>query len=275
MTDMTLPFLKWPGGKRWVASTIAAIIRERESLKGIYYEPFLGGGAVFFTLRPHRAVLSDINTELINVYAMVQNQPDAVLHEIQALPVTQEDYYRIRAWEPEDPVLRAARFLYLNRTAFGGIYRLNRQGQFNVPYGGGERTPGVLWGNDLLKKASKALAGVEIRHNDFGPILRSAREGDVIYCDPTYTVAHDTNGFVRYNERNFSWADQERLATAAHMAVERGALVIVSTAHHPTVKALYPKAEVRVLERRSLVSAKSDRRRMVYEYLFILCSYSQ
>jgi DNA adenine methylase len=230
----------------------------------------LGGGAVFFHLRPRRAVLSDVNGELIETYGIVRTCADRVLSVVQQMPVTKREYYRVRDSQPTSPVLRAARFLYLNRTAFGGIYRLNKKGQFNVPFGGGDRTPSPLWTEALLEQAARALAGVDLRVSDFEPILDEARFGDVVYCDPTYTVAHDCNGFVRYNERNFSWSDQQRLAEAASRAATRGAAVVVSNAHHEAVRALYSRCEGLTLQRKSLVSAKARARRGVMEYLFVL-----
>jgi DNA adenine methylase len=262
------PFLKWPGGKRWAAREIAAVVRS--ALTGTYFEPFLGGGAVFFRLRPARAVLGDINHELITVYSAVRDFPDAVLGALRRLPVTTKDYYRIRESRPRTDTARAARFLYLNRTAFAGIYRLNRRGLFNVPYGGGDRTPAMLWETNILRSAAAALAGAELRESDFQSVIADARRGDVVYCDPTYTVAHDHNGFVRYNERNFSWLDQQRLASAARQAAGRGVTVLVSNAHHRAVKALYMGSEALTLERQSRVSADRTKRRHVKEYLFVL-----
>jgi len=161
--------------------------------------------------------------------------------------------------------------LYLNRTAFAGIYRLNKDGRFNVPYGGRKRTPAVLWERRLLTRAAAVLKkGVRLVRSDFEAVLRHAGAGDVVYCDPTYTVAHDTNGFLRYNERIFSWSDQERLARVAKEAAARGATVVVSNAHHKAVRALYPNAETRRLQRPSCVSATVEGRRRVSEYLFIL-----
>jgi DNA adenine methylase len=265
---MVNPFLKWPGGKRWATSSIVPILAQ--SLTGTYFEPFLGGGAVFFRLRPRKAVLSDINQDLINVYLAVQQNPHDLLTRLKRMPVSYDHYYHVRSSSPRLAVARATRFLYLNRTAFGGIYRLNRQGSFNVPYGGGRRTPAPLWEGHLLLEASRALAGTTIRQSDFEPILDQARMGDAVYCDPTYTVTHDTNGFVRYNETNFAWADQERLAAAAARAARRGALVLVSNAHHPAILNLYPSREARVLQRTSCVSRDPCKRTSVLEYLFVL-----
>lgn len=268
MKQTTHPFLKWPGGKRWAADTICKLIRKH--LEGTYYEPFLGGGAVFFHLLPKKAVLSDINSELVLVYQTVQSEYKAVLEEVKKFDVSKEEYYRIRATNPETNITKTARFLYLNRTAFGGIYRLNSDGRFNVPFGGGQRTPAPLWERNLLRNASLALQGMTITHHDFAKAIESAGKGDVIYCDPTYTVAHDHNAFIRYNEKNFSWADQERLSKAAKSAVQRGATVIVSNAHHPLIRKLYQGVRIRHLTRRSLVSTDPKKRREVKEYLFIL-----
>jgi len=265
---MATPFLKWPGGKRWVAPLIAKLIKPQ--LSGTYYEPFLGSGAVFFSLRPEKAVLSDVNEELISTYLAVRRSVKDVLTSLRRKRVSKNEYYRIRQMSPRSEVGTAARLLYLNRTAFGGVYRLNSQGKFNVPYGGGERTPNLLWEQGILRSASKVLARATIQHSDFEPMLDRATRGDVIYCDPTYTVTHDLNGFIRYNETNFSWADQVRLATAAKEAARRGVMVIVSNAHHRAVRALYSSATAKVLERRSLISRDPAKRRVVEEYLFIL-----
>jgi DNA adenine methylase len=267
---MTSPFLKWPGGKRWAAEKIARIVSS--VLTGTYYEPFLGGGAVFFSLCPPKAVLSDVNAELINTYLQVRDRPRLLLKRLQCMAVTKDGYYTVRAARPRTNLGRAARLLYLNRTAFGGIYRLNREGRFNVPYGGGERTPEPLWSRRLLMEASEVLAGATIKVSDFEVVLEAAQEGDVVYCDPTFTVTHDNNGFVRYNERNFSWTDQRRLATAARRAARRGAVLIVSNAHHAAVRKLYAHSQVHVLTRISRVCPDPVARHRVSEYLFVLRS---
>lgn len=262
------PFLKWPGGKRWAASKIAALVKTY--LSGKYYEPFLGGAAVFFHLRPEQAILGDINADLVNVYRVVRDRPDEVQSALRQLSVSKYRYDSFRSSMPRSQIDRAVRFLYLNRTCFGGIYRLNKSGLFNVPYGGGQRTPRILWKTDLLANASTALGDAELFTEDFGTALKKAGKGDVVYCDPAYTVAHDNNAFVRYNESNFSWEDQVRLAKLAHSAVARGAVVIVSNAHHRSIRSLYPTASRRVLHRTSVINPNAKHRREVSEYLLIL-----
>jgi DNA adenine methylase len=264
------PFLKWPGGKRWISKLIAKIISKE--LTNRYYEPFLGGGAVFFSLMPTNATLSDINEDLINVYVNVRDKPDELLEGLKKLVVSKDNYYAIRSYKPEDKIERAIKFLYLNRTAFGGIYRLNSKGEFNVPYGGGIRTPEPLWKNDLISLASIALKGVDFLVTDFEAILDMAGIGDVVYCDPTYTTSHNNNGFIRYNEKNFSWNDQERLALKSIEACKRGSCVIVSNASYPPLCNLYHPFSPIELKRKSLVSRKTEARREVTEYLFILDS---
>jgi len=261
------PFLKWPGGKRWIAGTLASTIVPR--LKNRYYEPFLGGGAVFFSLCPKEATLSDINVDLINVYKLIQNKSEEIIEGLKILPVNKEIYYFIRINEPEDPIERAIRFLYLNRTAFGGIYRLNLMGKFNVPYGGGNRTPEVLWRNGLINNAARILQGKELLVSDFEEILNKSGAGDVVYCDPTYTTSQN-NCFIRYNERNFSWNDQKRLAASAMNACKRGAYILVSNACFEGFYDLYKPFTPQVLTRKSLVSRISESRRYVTEYLFEL-----
>jgi DNA adenine methylase len=261
------PFLKWPGGKRWIARELTLHVASK--LKSRYYEPFLGGGAVFFALQPRKATLSDINAELINVYRQVKKNPDELIEGIRSVPVSKEKYYFIRNEEPKDPLKRAIRFLYLNRTAFGGIYRLNSEGKFNVPYGG-KRTPEILWKNRLIQNASRALKGIKLVVSDFEKMINEAQIGDIVYCDPTYTVAHDNNSFIRYNERNFSWNDQERLAKAAIRAYERGSVVIISNACCQNLIDLYNPFQPQRLTRKSLVCPISKARRDINEYLFIL-----
>ena len=264
----TAPFLKWPGGKRWLAPRLAAFIRQR--LTGKYFEPFLGSGAIFFALRPQHAMLSDINDDLINVYIQVRNRPETLIKKLKLLTVDRETYYRIRSTQSDCPVECAVRFLYLNRTAFAGMYRLNQRGQFNVPFGGGDRTPKPLWNRNILKIASTALRNRKITAGDFSGAFNAAAPGDVIYCDPTYTVTHNCNGFIRYNEKNFSWEDQERLAHAAFNARAHGVLVIISNAAHESIAKLYSPVTPLVLKRNSLVSPDVTYRTKIQEFLFIL-----
>ena len=262
-----LPFLKWPGGKRWLTPTLLNHLRGQTF--ETYHEPFLGGGALFFALRPSRAVISDINGDLINVYRQVKYHPSSLVNGLQPLPVTKRTYESIRKWQPECVLDRAIRFLYLNRTAFAGMYRLNQNGQFNVPYGGGERTPVALWETGLIRTASRVLQSAQLRVCDFEEVMAATKAGDLVYCDPTYTVAHNNNGFVRYNEKNFSWEDQKRLATCCQAASRRGALVIVSNACHDELLRLFDPPRHFPVVRQNRLCPRIEHRRATEEYLFI------
>ena len=204
--DSIQPFLKWPGGKRWLVPILAEIIANYRF--NTYREPFLGGGALFFALRPKHTVLSDINPELINVYRQVKYHSQKLLKRLRSIPVDQTTYESFRKMKSGRPLDQAVRFLYLNRTAFGGVYRLNQNGEFNVPFGGGGRTTEALWKYRLLSGAASALRSSRLETCDFDDAISQAEPSDLVYCDPTYTVAHNNNGFVRYNERNLSWKDQ-------------------------------------------------------------------
>ncbi len=262
------PFLKWPGGKRWLCPALLEII---SGIKfGCYFEPFLGGGALFFALSPDRAVLSDVNPHLINVYKQVRRVPHKLIAELRKIEVTKQAYNSVREDRTIGDVKNAIRFLFLNRTAFAGMYRLNQKGEFNVPFGGGQRRPDILWKTDLMLSASHALRSAELRCDDFEVALRQARKGDLVFCDPTYTVAHNNNGFVRYNESNFCWADQERLAARCCKLRSRGITVIVSNAFHEEIRRLYHGAKIYEVDRPSVLCPQPEKRRLTKEYLFLM-----
>jgi DNA adenine methylase len=261
------PFLKWPGGKRWLTSYIISSLNGATHKR--YFEPFLGGGALFFALRPPRAILSDVNTDLINTYEQVRSKPKQIITALKDVPVDADTYNRLRDDQPTKAFARAVRFLYLNRTAFAGMYRLNRLGGFNVPFGGGQRTPEPLWTRNLLTNAASALRTAELCCGDFEDVLARAGTGDLVYCDPTYTVAHNNNGFVRYNERNFSWDDQKRLAIVCRRLARKGATVVVSNAAHDEILELYRPNTTHHLSRRSTICPTSTKRGSTDEVLLV------
>lgn len=261
------PFLKWPGGKRWLISRLVELVAKIEINR--YFEPFAGGAALYFALQPRHATLSDINADLINTYRQVKYHVPDIIKRLKRLSVDQETYYSIRAEEPTIRLDRAVRFLYLNRTAFGGIYRLNRKGRFNVPFGGGQRTPAVLWERDLLLPAARVLRQTELLAEDFQAVLQNAGRGDLVYCDPTYTVSHSDNGFIRYNESNFRWEDQKRLAEVCRQLQARGATVVVSNASHPAVSSIFKASETYLFARPSTVCPQANSRRIVQEHVFV------
>lgn len=260
-----VPFLKWPGGKRFLAPFIAQFVNL--AAKDRYFEPFVGGGAVFFRLQPDRAVIADRNPALIECYQILKRDPELVISTLKRARNDEESYYRIRNSKPRTEHGRAARLIYLCRLSFNGIYRENQRGEFNVPYG--YKTESKVAQPDLLIAASELLQSAEIECCDFAEATVRAKNGDVVYFDPPYTVAHNNNGFVKYNRNLFSWSDQERLALEAKRLSDLGCTVLVSNADHPSVRALYDGFKFMRIRRTSVMAASADFRGEVTEALLI------
>lgn len=264
-TGVTVPFLKWAGGKRWLASKILSTI---DSISGRYIEPFLGGGAIFFALRPRQALLSDTNDELINAYCAIRDDPECVsklLDSHQKLHST-DFYYQIRSYRPREKYRKAARFIYLNRTCWNGLYRVNLEGTFNVPIG---TKSTVVMASDDWSTLARQLRSTELICQDFEASIDTARCGDLVFADPPYTVKHNLNGFIKYNNALFSWADQIRLRNAVLRAKERGANIIVTNACHESIRELYQDGFVLEPLSRASVLAGSALHRGRYDELLI------
>lgn len=257
------PLFRWPGGKRWLVPRLREMMRP---MTGRYVEPFLGGGALFFATAPDRSRVSDANADLMACYSAIRDAPDAVAAVLADWPRNAETYYAVRATTPREQVSRAARFIYLTNLAFNGIYRVNRQGQFNVPYSGRAYIP--MSSADELRRYSEVLARAEILAGDFEDALADVGVGDLVYIDPPYTVAHSNNGFVKYNDRIFSWKDQQRLATRAARLDRAGAVVLISNAYHPSIRDLYPTFRAVVVDRSSVMAAATPFRGPIQEYVF-------
>jgi len=262
-TTPLMPLVKWAGGKRRLLPEILEIAPPRFSK---YFEPFFGGGAVFFSLLPEAATLSDTNSELIQMYAQVRDYPEGVLRHLRQMRNSEEDYYRIRESRPRTSTKSAARLIYLCTLSFNGIHRQNLRGEFNVPYG--YKTHIDPCDEVMIRRVCRSLQGKTLLDGDFERAVSAAQKGDFVYFDPPYTVAHGNNGFIKYNAKIFSWADQERLASVASRLKRAGCNVIVSNADHTSIRKLYPSFKVRVIERHSVMAASSEFRRPVRECLF-------
>lgn len=264
--DTLLPFLKWAGGKRWLVSgELLPIPDDYER----YVEPFVGSGAVFFHLRPKKALLSDLNEELICLYQVIRDKPSNLwsLMEAHHEQHCKGHYYKVRTTRPTDDLQRASRFLYLNRTCWNGLYRVNLEGVFNVPVG---TKDSVVFDTDDFGAVSRMLAGTEIRCADFKEVIDECGQGDFVFIDPPYTVQHNHNNFLKYNERIFSWDDQIRLRDAVMSAVGRGATIAITNADHQTIRDLYEGVgSYRQLHRHSVLAGKAAKRGATTEALFL------
>ncbi|TNJ54101.1 Dam family site-specific DNA-(adenine-N6)-methyltransferase [Paenibacillus hemerocallicola] len=260
-----IPFLKWAGGKRWFTKKFGEIFPQRYNT---YIEPFIGGGSVFFYLKPNRAIIGDINEELVLTYRSIKENWAKVneLLEVHQRNHSNDYYYLVRESIPHDQYEKAARLIYLNRTCFNGIYRVNLQGVFNVPKG---TKDSVILDSDNFEGISQLLTNTQIWNADFEFLINNANQDDLVFADPPYTVRHNQNGFIKYNENLFSWNDQLRLADALLRAKQRGAIVIATNANHQLLRELYQERgfEINTVSRYSSISADPKKRNQYEEII--------
>lgn len=263
---MINPFLKWAGGKRWlVARRLLPVPIKFDR----YVEPFVGSGAVFFFLRPQKALLADLNEDLMRLYRVIRDRPRLLRRKMSVHQTKHSKayYYEVRANDPTDETDRAARFLYLNRTCWNGLYRVNLKGEFNVPKG---TKSTVLFDNDNFDAISGVLKRAKLECCDFERVIDQCGERDFVFIDPPYTVKHNNNNFLKYNERIFSWDDQIRLRDAVLRAKRHGARIAVMNADHRSVRALYDGvAEYVRLSRYSVLAGDHAARVETTEALFL------
>ena len=265
MTPTVEPFLKWAGGKRWLVRRHSNLFPTNYNR---YVEPFVGSGAVFFQLQPKRSILADTNSELIDTYRAVRAYPCDIAKTLKRYHGRHSAtfYYNMRLATPLTVVERAARFIYLNRVCWNGLYRVNLKGQFNVPIG--TKTE-VRFPDGFLEHRARLLRRARLVHSDFERIIDGATRGDFVYVDPPYTITHNNNGFLKYNEVLFTWADQIRLADAVRRAKKRGAKLMVTNAAHKSVIDLYAGfAHVTSVRRNSVIAADSAFRGRLEEVIF-------
>jgi DNA adenine methylase len=265
---MTQPFLKWVGGKTWIVNRLHSFVPQNYTR---YFEPFLGSGAVFFSIaNGHPSFLSDVNADLINAFKQIRDNCPKVIDFLKGHKNTERNYYRLRSSIPKSPIEQAARFIFLNRTCYNGVYRVNFKGQFNVPYCHDRSVK--IFGEDNLYMASKVLNDSVFAVCDFEEILDKVRKRDLVFLDPPYTVAHGDNGFIEYNQKLFSWRDQERLASFVDRLNSKGAYYILSNAKHESIYNLYSNlGKGFELERKNTITSCINKRGRTLEYLFTNC----
>ena len=267
------PFLKWAGGK---AKLALELLKRVPSSYGVYREPFLGGGALFFALAPRRAVLSDINPSLYVTYRAVQAEVESVIAFLKALEKGHvkwgpDHYLQIRALDEakvSDGAALAARMIYLNKTCFNGLWRVNKKGKFNVPMGKFASLP-TICDEVNLRACSIALQGADIVLGDFRETLNRARKNDFVYLDPPYVPMSNTANFTAYTKEGFGMSDQQDLAVLTNFAVDKGVHVLLSNAGNSTVTNLYPKTRFKIEEvgMKRNINCVGEGRGSVVEYL--------
>ncbi len=263
------PPLKWLGGK---TALLPEILRRLPAKINTYYEPFLGGGAVFFALategRFKKAVIGDANEELMNVYAMIRKEPHSLMLFLdRGFKQDEKSYYKIRAYDPKTlvPLARAARTLYLNKTGFNGLFRVNKKGGFNVPWGKQEGR--TIFDEENILACSVALRETVLTSIDFGMTVAPAKRGDVCYFDSPYTPISDTANFTTYTAGGFTLADQTRLRDVAKSLDARGVHILLSNADTPHVRKLYRGFKIESVRAPRRVNSKGGKRGNVGELL--------
>jgi DNA adenine methylase len=275
-TDAAKPFVKWVGGKTQLLSQLTPLFPRKF---GRYFEPFLGGGAVFFAIRPTRATINDINQTLVAAYAQLRDDVQGVIRDLRKIGREFGDgdiedrkatYYAIRerynALPPDSPA-RVPLFLFLNRTAFNGVYRENSKGHFNVPIGS-YLNPRIVDENNL-RLVGAALAGTKITSLPFEASVADAKRGDFVYFDPPYHPLSRTSSFTGYSKGSFGEADQVRLRDLFVKLHKKGVRVMLSNSNAPLIRKLYADFTQAPVSASRMVNAKADRRGKITELVIL------
>ncbi|MBM3229368.1 DNA adenine methylase [Candidatus Parvarchaeota archaeon] len=267
MLEEAKPFIKWAGGKRQLLDELTRDLPNFED----YHEPFLGGGAMFFRLEAMNkiklAFLSDSNNELVNAYWAIKNKVFDLMAELSKSHYTNDvtAYYNIRSTNPNSKLERAARFIYLNKTAFNGLYRVNLKGGFNVPFGKYE-SPKILDSENLLL-VHRALQKDNLHCGDFSVVLKNSKRGDLVYLDPPYFPISETSNFTGYTKDSFTIKDQERLLQIFKKLDSKGCYVMLSNSYNDFTADLYAEFEPEIVHANRMINCKGDRRGKINELI--------
>jgi DNA adenine methylase len=268
------PFVKWVGGKRQLLKQFRDLELYPpeffDPIENTYYEPFVGGGAVFFDLLPEHAELSDLNRELVIAYNVIKNNVDELIELLKQHRYGKEYYLDIRAKNIDElqDIEIASRFIFLNKTGFNGLYRVNRKGQFNVPFGR-YKNP-VICDEENLRRVSKALQNVTIKHQDYSSVLKSAKKGDFIYFDPPYYPLNQTSSFTAYTSEKFLEKEQIELRNTFITLHKRGCYVMLSNSDTLFINDLYANIDgvtIHKIIAGRAINSKGSRRGKITEVL--------
>jgi len=275
-TKQYQPFIKWVGGKRNLLEQILPLFPQKFNN---YFEPFVGGGAVFFELfsrgllKNKKVILSDINSELINAYNLVRDYPFELISNLEKFKKqhSKEFYYKIRELDREEKynklsnLEKATRFIYLNKTCFNGLYRVNKKGYFNTPIGS-YKNPNIADKGTILN-ASKALQNITIKEQSFEEILKYAKKDDLVYLDPPYYPLNNTSNFTSYNSNCFLENEQIELFKVFDKLASNGVKVIQSNSNTKFIRDLYKKYDIKIVNANRFINSKSDKRGKITEVL--------
>lgn len=266
---LVAPVLKWVGGKRQLLDTLSPLLPK--TIK-TYCEPFIGGGAMLFHLQPNVAYINDVNTELICVYRVIKDNVDELIKELEKFENTSEQFYAVRDWDRDKvqydsltDIQKAARVLYLNKTCFNGLYRVNNAGEFNTPFGN-YRNPNIV--NAPVLKAVSAYfnsADIHMTTKDYAEVLKDIPKGTFVYLDPPYDPVSDTSSFTGYAKGGFSREDQVRLKECCDELNARGIKFMLSNSATDFIKELYSDYNITIVEAKRSVNSVASKRGNVNE----------
>jgi DNA adenine methylase len=264
--------IKWAGGKSKIINQFSKYIPEKFNN---YHEPFVGGGALFFYLIPDlikrnaTAYLSDLIEEVINLYQIIKNDVDNLIKTSKKHKYEEDYYYNIRSLETSkmSDIERASRILYLNKTCFNGLYRVNNKGKFNVSFG--DYINPVIVDEVTLRNASKAFQYAEIFHSDFEMVLKNARKGDFVYLDPPYVPLSATSDFTKYTSGSFGGSDHERLKSVFDELKSRGCYVMLSNSNTEFVNNLYSGCNIKTVNASRAINSNTAKRGAIKELVIL------
>jgi DNA adenine methylase len=266
-----VPVVKWAGGKRQILNDILKYIPKDISA---YYEPFVGGGAVLFELQPKRAVINDVNEELMNIYQVIKDNVDGLIQDLEKHENTETYFYRIREQDRNKEVYgsltdieRASRIIYLNKTCYNGLFRVNKTGEFNVPFGNYKK-PSIV-NAKTLKAVGRYfnLAQVTFHCMDFEKMLTSAKIGSFVYLDPPYDPVSATASFTGYDKGGFDRSEQTRLKNTCDRLHKEGIPFLLSNSATEFIMDLYKEYKIEIIRAKRSINSKTDKRGKINEVL--------
>ena len=266
--DIPKPFIKWAGGKRQIIKELTDSLPKNYNR---YFEPFIGGGALFFAVRPKNAYISDINPELINLYNMVKNNTHSLIKDLRRYKNTETEFYKIRNLDrtPDYKNLtnieKAGRFIYLNKTCYNGLYRTNSKGQFNAPYGF-YKNPNII-DEQNLKICSELLKETEIGLSDFSNIENKIKTHDFVYFDPPYIPINKTSSFTKYYKDDFNTGSQIKLKELCDRLNKKNIYFMLSNSYNETALNLYKEYNIKKINAIRAINCKADKRGTINELI--------
>ena len=268
---LVAPVVKWVGGKRQLLDEITPLLPKRISS---YCEPFLGGGAVLFSIQPSKAIVNDLNEDLITVYKVIKDDVEALIQSLEKHENTSDYFYAIRdmdrdkdAYQAMPDVEKASRLIYLNKTCFNGLFRVNSAGEFNSPFGH-YKNPNIV-NEPVLRAVSKYFnaSNISFYSEDFADTLSRVRKGGFVYLDPPYDPVSDTASFTGYNKGGFDKSEQIRLKECCDVLTNRGVKFLLSNSATTFIKDLYQGYDIRIVKAKRAINSDASKRGAIEEVL--------